>query len=126
MMSFSATIEYVVNGTALIFLAGPYISMRLKRIPRAHMNNSLSLEEKVWCNVENAIGKPKISMTYTDPENNRSTALHLVERSLNYTSVHLGGAYANKPVHRNGWIICHVTDDVGTYRHTLHIEFKGR
>ena len=95
------------------------------KIPEAGGSRSYSIEETITCLVNATAGQPTFRLLYNGPDKSVFNITRQVLQLDNQEYYYNGIKYATVTLPQRGDIVCQVTDKLGTYRETKHIDTEG-
>ena len=103
----------------------PIISIAFLKLPEVHASESFAMQETITCLVNATAGPPTFALLYHGPDKSTFNITHQVLQLDNHEYYHNGIKYATAILPHSGDIECEITDKLGTYRKTKHIEKEG-
>ena len=109
----------------LTLFSDPIISIAFLKLPEVHGGESFSMQETITCLVNATAGPPTLALLYHGPDKSTFNTTHQRLQLENHEYYHDGIKFATAILPQRGDIECEITDKLGTYRKTKHIEKEG-
>ena len=110
----------------LLLISDPIISIDFVKLAETSGSSSLTTQEAITYLVNATLGPPTITLLYDIPNKSVLNITRQVLQLDNKAYYHNAIKYTSVTLPQEGDIVCEVTDKLGTYRKTKHIETGGR